>query len=378
MRITTASEALNILLKNQLAYLAKTFDVVAVATPGHHLKEVEERERVRTIGVSIEREIAVSKDFRSLIHLYKVIKAEKPDILHANTPKASLLSMLAGMCAHTKVRIYTVTGLRFEGANGLGKLILIWMERITCFAATHVIAEGQGVQRTLLKYKITRKPISIIGNGNINGLDATYWQRSNKLSLQVNDIKELYGFQNTFNFIFAGRVVKDKGINELVAAFEIVHQQYPDTRLLLMGELEEHLDPLEEETLYALRNKEAILYLGFQKDIRPYLMASQAFVLPSYREGFPNVLLQSQAMGLPCICTTVNGADEVIIPNVNGTLIPFKNINALAEAMVRYCSNEGLVEQQSANARKSVIYKFNQLEFYSKLKDYYLNATQKK
>jgi glycosyltransferase involved in cell wall biosynthesis len=378
MRVTTASEALNILLKNQLAYLSKVFNVVAVATPGHHLKEVEERERVQTIGVSIERDIALAKDLKSLIALYKVIRAEKPDILHANTPKASLLSMLAGMFARTKVRIYTVTGLRFEGATGIGKFILVWMERVTCFAATHVVAEGQGVKRTLLKYKITRKPISIIGNGNINGLDANYWQRSNKLSLRVNDIKETYALQNTFNFIFAGRVVRDKGINELVAAFEIVHHQFPNTRLLLMGEMEEHLDPLEEQTLYALKNKEAILYLGFQKDVRPYLMASQVFVLPSYREGFPNVLLQSQALGLPCICTLVNGADEVITPNINGTLIPIKNTQALADAMLTYCGNEKLIEQQAANARKSVIYKFNQLEFYTKLKDYYFTATQEK
>jgi len=302
--------------------------------------------------------------------MIKIIRREKPFIVHANTPKGSLLAMIASWWCRVPIRIYTVTGLRFETAFGNFRRLLVMMEKITCACATKVIPEGEGVKNTLIKNRITKKPLRKILNGNINGIDTTYFDpalytENDKRLLQ----NELHIGKTDFVFIHVGRLVKDKGINELVAAFSKLktdrnqsidkdvstfNLSSPIPKLILVGRLEQELDPLNSETLEKMRNDADIISVGYQDDVRPYFAISDVLAFPSYREGFPNVVMQAGAMGLPSIVTDINGCNEIIIEGKNGIIIPPKNKEALSEAM-KYMIEHPTERRKMAEAARPLI-----------------------
>lgn len=370
LRITTVSLSLNSLLKGQLAFLNQYYEVVGVASNKDFIDLVAQREGVRTIEIKMKREISVWDDLKSLYLLVNLFRKEKPYIVHANTPKGSLLSMIAAWLTKIPHRIYTVTGLRFETTSGRFRNLLIWMERVTCWCATKVIPEGEGVKKTLLKEKITGKPLKVILNGNINGVDINYFRRTPELEAQSDGIIE----KEKFTFCFVGRLVKDKGIHELVQAFLWVNSLYRDTRLLLVGKLERELDPLKCEIEKEILENTSIKYVGYQSDIRPYLIASDVFTFPSYREGFPNVLLQAGAMGLPAIVTDINGSNEIVKDGVNGIIIPPKSEKRLIDAMLMFYENRNdEIRKMSANARSNIVERFEQRKVWEAiLKEYQL------
>lgn len=357
MRITTVSLSLDVLLKGQLAFFNHYFEVVGVASGKKELQQVSEREGVRAINIPMSRDISLGRDFRSLILLIRLFVKERPFIVHANTPKASLLSMVAAWITRVPHRIYTVTGLRFETEGGKLRRLLIAMEKITCRCATKVIPEGEGVKNTLIKEKITKKPLKVVLHGNINGVDTQHYDRTTQVDLSASGIRE----EGKFTFCFVGRMVKDKGINELVPAFIRLYEEYPDIRLILVGPFERELDPLLPETEHQIVNHPAISFAGFQEDIRPYLAASDALVFPSYREGFPNVVLQAGAMGLPSIVTDINGCNEIIEEGVNGMIIPPRSMEKLYEAMKYFVEHrKAEVPEMARRARPVIVERFEQ------------------
>ena len=242
----------------------------------------------------------------------------------------SLLGMFAAWIMQVPHRIYLVTGLRFETLHGLPRFILKTMERITCLCATKVIPEGDGVKMTLLREWITCKPMQKIHNGNINGIDLEYFDRTEDV---MKRSKQIRNETDNFTFIFIGRMVRDKGINEFVEAFDRLSQEVKEVRLLLVGSFEDNIDPVAPVTKKIIENNVRIKFVGFQPDTRPYLAASDTLVLPSYREGFPNVVLQGGAMSLPCIVTDISGSNEIIVNGQNGIIIPKQNTDALFDAM---------------------------------------------
>ena len=364
-RLTTIPFSLHILLKGQLGFLNQYYEVIAIAsdTDQDIWQILAEREKVRCCPIHIEREISLRKDIKTLFKLYSLFKKEQPFIVHANTPKASLLGMLAAKLAKIPNRIYTVTGLRFEAENGIKRKVLIGMEKLTCWAATKVIPEGQGVKKTLLKNKITNKPIQTIANGNINGIDTAHFSPGCYSFEQKEKLKNEIGIpKNAFVFCFVGRLVKDKGINELVAAFSQLStfNFQLSIKLLLVGPFERELDPLLPETEKEIQNHPNIISVGFQTDVRPYLAISDAFVFPSYREGFPNVVMQAGAMELPCIVTDINGCNEIIEDGVNGLIIPPKNKEHLRAKMQLLLDNSQLRNQLKQKAREMITSRYEQ------------------
>lgn len=338
-RISTVPVSLNILLKGQLEYLNQFYDVTAISGAGKDLDEVHQRERVKIHPIEMQRQISPFKDLKSLIQLYNYFRKEKPQIIHSITPKAGLLSMLAGKMAGVPIRIHTFTGLVFPYKTGNMQKLLIAMDKLLCWAATDIIPEGNGVKQDLIEYGITQKPLKVLGNGNINGIDLDYFNPdlySEKDSLSIRE--KLNIGQNDFVFLFVGRLVGDKGINELVKAFsELPRSSNQNIRrniLLLVGPYEDDLDPLLPGTIIEIENNPNIISVGFQKDVRPYFAISDVFVFPSYREGFPNVLLQAGAMGKFSIVTDINGSNEIIENQINGTIIPVRNEIALKLEMM--------------------------------------------
>jgi len=424
-RITTSDISLDMLLKGQLRFLNEHMDVTAVSADSGLLKMVGEREGVRTIEVPMHREISLKDDWKCLWILYRLFKKERPDIIHANTPKGSLLSMVAGKMARVPVRIYYVTGLRYQGATGLLRWILKTMERVTCFCATKVIPEGNGVLKILKEDHITGKELHVIHYGNISGIDTAYFSRE--------------GFpekkDDAFRFIFIGRIVKDKGMHELVEAMrrisnvngnnysndnvngngnglagcnndnvngngnkndgngndnvndndnqasrtptqgrKTVNVSVPvSVKLILVGPFESELDPLEKEDEEFLKNSECVEYVGYQKDVRPFLAKADALVFPSYREGFPNVVLQAGSMDLPSIVTDISGCNEIIKDGLNGRIIQPRNAEALYQTMKYFVEHPVEVKRMAGNARRMVQERFEQKDVWNALLKEYLN-----
>lgn len=368
IRSSTIPLSLNIFYKGFLKELKdEGYEVVALSSPGNDLEEINQREGVKTIAVSMERRISPFKDFKSLFSLIKVFKKEKPDIIHSITPKAGLLSMIAGWVCRVPIRIHTFTGLVFPTSTGIKKKLLILTDKLTCACATHINPEGEGVRNDLIKFKITKKPLTILGHGNIKGIDLDYFNPNLE---ELGYIKENKSSQ-PFTFCFVGRLVREKGINELVSAFKKLNNTYPDTQLILVGNKEQEIDPIKPETLNEIESNPAIKAVGPQKDIRPFLMSADLFVFPSYREGFPNVVIEAGAMNLPSIVSDINGCNEIIIPNENGVIIPSKNEDALFISMEDLYNNPDKVKKMAEKSRHLVSSRFEQSYVRKCLKDYY-------
>lgn len=396
IRVTTHDISLNGLLKGQLRFLSQYYDVVGLAKDTGELGLVERREGVRVIDVPMAREISVSKDVRALRLLYKVFRRERPWLVHANTPKGSLLAMTAARLARVPRRVYTVTGLRYQGATGLLRLVLKSMERITCLFATHVIPEGRGVLRTLQADRITGKPLRVLHHGNINGKDTRHLSRRQTVA-DLNPMApdptaaDVDGFRNRFRqelgftdahfvFIFIGRIVADKGMAELCEAMRLMAGRRPQARLLLVGRMEEG-DAIPEDVRRSFLTASNIKYVGRQTDVRPYLMAADALVFPSYREGFPNVPMEAGAMGLPSIVTDINGSNEIIEDGLNGRVIeaPLDGRGrrahditpSLADAMAWLVGHPAEAARMGERARRMIEERYEQRDVWAALLAYY-------
>lgn len=359
IRTSTIALSLDYLLKGQLEFLNKTYEIVAVSGHDQHLENVAKREGVRTVNLPMQRAISPFKDLVSLWKLYWLFKREKPAIVHSITPKAGLLSMLAAKMAGVPVRMHTFTGLIFPSKTGLLQTILIGMDRLLCWAATTIIPEGQGVKNDLVSYQITTKPLRVLANGNVNGIDTSYFDQT-LFSKSANETlqEQLKINPDDFVFIFVGRLVGDKGLNELIAAFKAL--ALPKVKLLLVGPYETELDPLKVETLHEIDQNANIITVGFQPDVRPYFAIADALVFPSYREGFPNVVLQAGAMGLPSIVTNINGCNEIIKNHQNGLVIPVKDPSALEKAMRQVVEDEVLYQSLRQEARLKIVNNYEQ------------------
>lgn len=376
IRTTTVPGSLNTFCKGLLRELQEQegYEVVAVSSPGNALREIEEREGVRTVAVPMERHISPLKDLKSLFRLIQVFRREKPTMVHSMTPKAGLLSMMAAWFCRVPVRVHTFTGLVFPTATGFTQKILIFTDRITCACATHIVPEGEGVKNDLINYHITNKPLKVLGHGNVRGIDlAHYNPELPEVQAEAAKIRK----PDTFTFVFVGRLVRDKGINELIAAFERLKKEYPNIRLLLVGRQEPELDPLKPETIAKINNNKYIEAVGQQSDVRPWLAASDVFVFPSYREGFPNVVIEAGAMGLPSIVTDINGSREIIIEGKNGSIIQPRDAEAIYYAMKRMITKPDKAKKMGTNARPLIASRFEQSYVRRCLKNFYKELIDK-
>ena len=360
IRLSTIPGSLRSLLKGQLRFMSeKGFDVIGVSSDGEALKEVAYNEDIRIIPINMARRIAPIQDLKSLWNLWVLFRKEKPVIVHSITPKAGLLSMLAAKMAGVPIRIHTFTGLVFPTRTGVMQKTLILMDKLLCWAATNIYPEGNGVRQDLINYKITSKPLKVIANGNINGIDLEYFSVSQVSEEQKNQLREHLGIKpNDFVFIFVGRLVSDKGINELIKAFSSL--KFDNVKLLLVGPMEKKLDPLKEETLRKIETNPSIIAVGFQKDVRPYFAISNVLAFPSYREGFPNVVIQAGAMGLPSIVSNINGCNEIIIEGENGLIIPPKQVDDLQKVMKQLIENTELYTHLKQNSRRMIEERYEQ------------------
>ncbi len=367
IRLTTVPLSLNVFCKDLLKELSADYEVVAVSSPGKDLEEVAQREGVRTIAVPIQRRMSPLKDLGTLFSLIRIFRREKPSMVHSMTPKAGLLGMMAARIAGVRVRVHTFTGLVFPSSTGLSRRILKTTDRLTCRFATHVIPEGKGVMNDLLQNRITRKPLKVLGYGNVRGVDMDYYSLSDDVVSEARKLRN----DSLFTLIFVGRVVADKGINELIEAFCRLYEENSRMRLLLVGGFDDGLDPVSDKTKDIILNHKAVTLYDWQSDVRAFYAASDCFVLPSYREGFPNSVLEAGAFGKPSVVTDINGANEIIAEEENGLIVPPKNAEALYSAMKRISEDQELYGKMKSNARQMIASRFERGYVWSCLKDFY-------
>lgn len=384
IRTSTVPTSLVSFLESSIEILKSKYNLVLLSSPDKDLDYLGDKYDVVVYGVAMQRRMSPIQDLISLLNLIKVFHKEKPYMVHSMTPKAGLLCMLAAWITRVPRRVHTFTGLIWPTATGLSRKILMATDWLTCACATHIIPEGKGVMNDLQQH-ITHKPMRVLGYGNVRGVDMNYWQKENASSSKLKEIKA----DDVFTFIFVGRIVRDKGINELIAAFNRLSKLHK-VRLLLVGKFEDTLDPISNSAKDIIDNNSMILYLGpqYDTDLLACYAASDCFVFPSYREGFPNTVLEAGAMELPSIVTDINGSREIIVRKNeenaspikdmklcdNGIIIPPRNEELLFKAMDEVCKNDDLRSAMATQAREMVASRFEQsfvqkclFEFYEEI-----------
>jgi glycosyltransferase involved in cell wall biosynthesis len=354
IRAVTVDQSLGF-VEPLLDSLLRKYEVQLLSSPGEKIVSLSNQYNIKRHCINIERHISLINDVKSLFRIIKVFRKEKPYMVHSMTPKAGMLCMLAAWLTRVPRRVHTFTGLIWPTATGLKRKILMVTDWLTCACATHIIPEGKGVMNDLQSH-ITNKPMKVLGYGNVRGVDMERFSRRPEVEEMAKGIKK----EGIFTFIFVGRIVGDKGINELVSAFTELHKKYENTRLLLVGRFENELDPLKAETKEKINDSLFIEYLGQKSgdDLISYYAASDCFVFPSYREGFPNTVMEAGAMGLPSIVTDINGSREIIIDGKNGVIIPSKDVEALYHAMEEMITNSDKTKEYADNAREMIASRF--------------------
>jgi glycosyltransferase involved in cell wall biosynthesis len=355
--------SLNKLLEDQLAFMNKHYEVIAVSSNREKLEEVGCKEGVETFHLEMTRKITPLKDLIAVFKLYAFLKKQKPLIVHTHTPKAGTVGMIAAKMAGVPNRIHTVAGLPLLEVKGIKRKLLNVVEKVTYFCATSVYPNSHGLEQIILNQKFTsKKKLKVIANGSSNGININYFDPSLYSEEQLKTHRKELGIdQDDFVFIFVGRIVKDKGINELVDAFDKLSRQNSKIRLLLVGPLEEELDPILDITKEKIEKNKQIIFVGYQEDVRLFFAASDLLVFPSYREGFPNVVMQAGAMNLPSIVTNINGCNEIIEDGINGKIIPVKNVKALQEAMNYFINSPIEFSKMKGNSRGLICDKFERV-----------------
>ncbi len=358
--VATTAQTFHQILEGQPRSLKEKFDVHLVSADKELLEIVARNENCKFTHVHMERGISPVRDFCSLVRLIFAILIIKPDLIHSYTPKAGLLSAIAGFICNVSVRVHTFTGLLFPTEVGFKKLILKTSDMVVCLLNTDIVAEGQGVKSDL--ELVTRKKLTIIGSGNIAGIDAEYFSPNCEVSYST--------LSSVFTFCYVGRLNEDKGIFELVTAFE----ELPDSvncNLILVGGLDNE-KPVASNVMLKIKRNPKITWVGQVEDIRPYLSCANVHILPSYREGFPNVVLQASAMAVPSIVTDVNGSREIVLDGITGWIVAPKSVDDLLSAMLESYDCRSL-HDMGITARVRVVEKFERSKYLKLLRDYYEN-----
>lgn len=365
--VTTVSESLDSLIEGQPKFLDQYFAVTIVSSPSIQLVNTAIREKVEWDSVKLTRTISPIQDLLSLWKMYQLLKKNRPDIIQSYTPKAGLITMIAARMAGVPIRIHGIVGMPLMEARGMRRKIMKFAEKLTYVNATALTSNSFGL-RDYVNTHLTKRSIVVVGNGSINGVNVDYF----KQDLNSSNTRANLGISDgSTAFVFVGRLVPDKGIVELVKAFTELSRVESEIDLLLVGDEEDELTPLPEETRELISKSRRIHTLGWCKDVRPYMSAADVFVLPSYREGLPNSVLEAGAMNLPSIVTDINGCNEVVESGSNGILVPAKDHIALKHAMLFLHENKETAAKMGDYARFRILESFNQNNFWQQLAEFY-------
>jgi glycosyltransferase involved in cell wall biosynthesis len=328
IRITTVPMALKFLLPGQMKFMSENgFDVTMISADGIERNDVIKNEGCPHIIVPMTRKITPLEDLKCLWQLIKIFKQLKPDIVHTHTPKAGLLGMLAAKICGVKTRIHTVAGLPLMVEKGFKLQLLKTIEKITYLSANQVWPNSKSLLNYIIAQKLTsHSKLKVINKGSSNGINLERFSKSSFDENILNDVKRSVNYNSEYTYLLnIGRLVNDKGIVELVYTFKEINITYPKTKLILVGKFENDLDPLPLNIINEIKNDTNIIHIDWSSLVEYYISLANIFIFPSHREGFPNVLLQSGALGTPIICSSIAGNVDIVEDQVTGLLFSVKD-----------------------------------------------------
>lgn len=361
VHVTTVPQSLRF-VAGQAAYMkTKGFESHAVSSPGSTLTQFSKEESVTVHAVSMARRITPLRDLAALFWLWRLFCTLRPHIVHAHTPKGSLLGMLAARLAGVPVRIYHMHGLPFITTTGLRRRILMATETVSCRMASQVLCVSRSVRSMAVDLQLSPPgKIHVLLQGSCNGIDAETEFNPDRLTSSVrDDIRHRYGIPpNAIVIGFVGRLARAKGLVELGAAWSILRDEHPYLQLLLIGP-DEPGDPPPPRLLEQLRADPRVHFTGEEWNTPPLYSAMDILVLPTYREGFPIVLLEAAAMALAIVATRVTGCVDAVQDGITGTLVSAYDPEALAGGLHRYVRDSVLRRRHGTAARAWVLRDFS-------------------
>ncbi len=342
-RVVTVPITFETLLHDQMLTIADQHDLTLVCNfaesdTAHYFQAMGD---IATWNLNISRQISPLNDLVAIWQLAQYLRNNKFDIVHSSTPKAGLVAMLAGVLARTPNRVHTYTGQVWMTATGLLRTIMRSVDWLIGRAATQLYADSKSQRDGLVAEGLVRDhKIDVIGPGSISGVNL---KRFDPTQFAIEDrklLRDKLGIpQDQTVVAFVGRVVRDKGIVELVTAFEALQRELPIT-LLLIGPVEVVRDQLPDSVLEFIEHNPNVVRTGFVSDPETYLSISDIFCIPSYREGFGSVAIEAGAMEVPVVGTAVTGLVDAIVDGVTGVLVPAKDVAALQTALHRLITDE--------------------------------------
>ena len=371
LHVVNISFVLPYFIGEQFNYFSQAgYELHVACTPSLHLKNYAKEKNIQTLEIPITRQIRLFKDFYAIYKLIQYIKLNNIDIVIGHTPKGGLLAMISAFITRKRVRIYFRHGLMYENSKGLKKYFLILIEKLTGILANKVICVSQSVLNESNNKNLSRISKNILlANGTCNGVDTL-----NKFNINKIDTEQIIQLRKSLNIKsddlvlgYVGRMVKDKGIIELLDSWEILKYKYPRLKLLLVGPFEER-DSISDIYKNIIQSDSAILYLGQSEETNIYYAIIDVFLLLSHREGFPTVVLEASSMGIPIVTTKCTGCIDSIIPGNTG-LFTDLNINSIVNNVSIYIDNSSLRKKHGENGRYFVINNFQQEIVWEALKN---------
>ncbi|MBN1877737.1 MAG: glycosyltransferase family 4 protein [Anaerolineae bacterium] len=380
VHITTVPKSLGF-LRGQIDFMHwKGLDVHAISSPGEELSEFGQQEGVTIHAITMQRRITPIYDIIALVRLCRLLRHIRPVIVHAHTPKGGLLGMLAAWFTRVPVRVYHIHGLPLMTASGLRRVLLTWSERISCMCAHQIFCVSPSLRQVAIELDLCpENKTTTLGSGTINGIDARSKFNPATLSGQTCEkIRHDWGISATAYVIgFVGRIVRDKGVADLVNAWALLKTQFPDIHLIIAGEFE-YQDPIEIETENILHTDPHIHLLGNVRQMPAVYAAIDVVVLPTYREGFGLVLAEASSMELPVVATAVPGCVDAVVDGITGTLVSPHNPEALASAITRYLDNPNLRRRHGQAGRERVLRDFRPEDIWEATYQEYTRLLQEK
>ena len=332
---------------------AAGYEVHVVTSPGPEVPDLRARaDEVHLIRM--ERGISAWQDMKSMRAWVSLLRRIRPTLIIGGTPKAALFSMVAAAIVRVPRRVYFLQGLRLEGTSGLNRQVLATMERLTSACSHIVIAVSPSLA---LAYKRARLPmrrrVAIPHHGSSHGVDTEYFR---PMPRSVSLIRSLGMDPEVPIVAFLGRLTADKGLAELLQASDIVREAGGKVQVLALGAQDEADSALIAWSV--AQSKVRIVIREDVPDVRPYLACSDVVALPTRREGFPNVVLEAAAMGVPSVTTRATGAVDAVIPGQTGLLVDVNDPAQLADALLTFIENPELRRTMGAAARERVLRDF--------------------
>lgn len=335
IRITTVPLSLKLLLGGQMKFMkANGWEVIMVSSDGREVQQITRDEGVKHEVIPFTRKITPIHDLICIWKLYQLFKREKPDIVHTHTPKAGLLGMIAAKLSGQKIRIHTLAGIPYMATKGAKKGILVKAEKWTYSYATEVWPNSRGLKSFVIEENLcSSDKLRVIGKGSSNGVDLEKFNRGvlKENHLVAATMRILPG-ENDYIILAVGRLVQDKGIEELVHAF-LESKIYSMSKLVLLGSFEQELDPISLDLMKTIEENPRIVKINWSDHVAHYMALADVLVHASHREGFPNVLLESGAMELPVICSDIIGNNDIVVQQKTGLIFPVKDKSVLKEAL---------------------------------------------